>query len=315
MPDFDFSVRPNKSIERKLMLECFLLLTSEFPIRDYQYIGFGSFWFTDFLLYHKRLGIRKMLSIERPNLANRADFNSPLKCISVVSGESTLVLPTIPFQHNALLWLDYDKGLDGPWRDDAEIVLQQMNPGGIFVATINAGKRQVTNQIDDDGDSITQIEALEQLVDDLVPSDLTSKAITVSTFPVIVGEILTSCFRRIVRKANPALAFEPLFNFSYADNATMVTVGGMVVDPDSRERLARCDLSSLEYLMGVTQCRIAAPPLTLKEKQALDRKLPKSKPLRENELPVKLRNGLKMREVHGYQQFYQYYPVFAELQE
>lgn len=315
MPDFDFSVRPNKSIERKLMLECFLLLASEFPIRDYRYIGFGSFWFTDFLLFHKRLGIRKMVSIERPNFATRAEFNSPHKCINVVSGESTLVLPSIPFQQNGLLWLDYDKGLDGPWRDDAEIVLQQMKPGGIFAVTVNGGKRQVTDQKDVDGDRITKIEALENLVGDLVPAGIKDSGITVSTFPVIVGEILTNCFRRIVRKADPNLEFEPLFNFCYADNATMVTVGGIVVDAESRERVARCNLSSLEFLTGSTQCRIDAPPLTLKEKQALDRKLPKSTLLRNDELPMKLRTGLKMREVHGYQQFYQYYPVFAELQE
>jgi Putative O-methyltransferase len=315
MADFDFSVRPNKSIERKLMLECFLLLTSEFPIRDYRYIGFGSFWFTDFLLFHKRLGIRKMVSIERPKYSTRAEFNSPHKCISVVAGESTLVLPSVPFQRNGLLWLDYDKGLDGPWRDDAEIVLQQMKPGGIFTVTVNSEKRQVTNQIDEDGDQITQLEALEGLVGDLVPPGTTSTGITLSTFPVIVGEILTNAFRRIVRKADPKLEFEPLFNFCYADNATMVTVGGMVVDAESRHRLTNCNLDSLEFLTGATQCRIDAPPLTLKEKQALDRKLPKSTPLSSTELPAKLRSGLKMREVHGYQKFYQYYPVFAELQE
>jgi len=315
MTDFDFSVRPNKSIERKLMLECFLLLASEFPIRDYRYIGFGSFWFTDFLLFHKRLGIRKMVSIERPKFSTRAEFNSPHKCIDVVSGESTLVLPSVPFQQNGLLWLDYDKGLDGPWRDDAEIVLQQLKPGGIFAVTVNGGKRQVTNQKDEDDDPITKIEALEEIVGDLVPAGITNSGITLSTFPLIVGEILTNYFRRIVRKADPDLAFEPLFNFCYADNATMVTVGGMVVDTESRQRLARCNLRSLGFLTGSTQCRIAAPPLTLKEKQAIDRKLPKATLLRKNELPMKLRNGLKMKEVHGYQQFYQYYPVFAELQE
>lgn len=315
MPDFDFSVRPNKSIERKLMLECFLLLASEFPIRSYQYIGFGSFWFTDFLLFHKRLGIRRMTSIERPKYASRAEFNSPLKCIGVVSGESTLVLPDLRFQRNSLMWLDYDKGLDGPWRDDAEIVLEQMEPGGIFAVTVNGGKWQVTNQTDDDDDPITKIEALERLVGDLVPTGTANTGITVSSFPVIVGDILTSCFRRIVRRADPDLEFKPLFNFCYADNATMVTVGGMVVDADSRNRLKQCDLMSKAFLTGPTQCKIDAPPLTLKEKQVLDRKLPKATLLRDQELPMKLRNGLKMTEVHGYQHFYQYYPIIAELQE
>lgn len=315
MPDFDFSVRPNKSIERKLMLECFLALIPEFRIRNYRYIGFGSFWFTDFLLFHKRLRIRRMISIERPEFAGRAEFNAPLKCIEVKSGESTLVLPDLTFQQNDLLWLDYDKGLSGPWRKDAEIALPQLQPGGIFVVTVNAGKRQVTNQIDEDGDSITKIEALERLVGDLVPSDLTNSGITVSTFPIIVGDILINCFRRLVRLANPNMEFEVLFNFCYADNATMVTIGGMVVDSSTKGRLQKCNLGAIDFLTGSTQCRINAPALTLKEKQTIDRKLPKTTPLLESDLPVKLKNGLKLKEVRGYQKYYQYYPVFAELQE
>ncbi len=52
-----YGLRPAKNIERKMMCECFWRLSAFHPVHNYRYIGFGSVYFSDFLLFHKVLGI------------------------------------------------------------------------------------------------------------------------------------------------------------------------------------------------------------------------------------------------------------------
>ena len=53
----NYSSRPAKGVERKLICE----LVDKFPkpnsINKYRYIGFGSFYFADFILFHNQLNI------------------------------------------------------------------------------------------------------------------------------------------------------------------------------------------------------------------------------------------------------------------
>lgn len=67
VPSFEkinYSLRPAKNIERKMILEALYRLSSFHSIREYQYIGFGSTFFTDFSLFHKNMGINDLYSIE-----------------------------------------------------------------------------------------------------------------------------------------------------------------------------------------------------------------------------------------------------------
>ncbi|HGB1823876.1 TPA: O-methyltransferase, partial [Salmonella enterica subsp. enterica serovar Bahrenfeld] len=60
----DYRIRPAKNIERKMIRDVLLRLSPFGIFSDYQYIGFGSKYFTDFIIMHKYLGIDDMISIE-----------------------------------------------------------------------------------------------------------------------------------------------------------------------------------------------------------------------------------------------------------
>ena len=62
----DYSLRPAKHAERRMLAEVFRRLRPFQPIEDYTYIGFGGLWFVDFALIHRMLGVHKMISIEDP---------------------------------------------------------------------------------------------------------------------------------------------------------------------------------------------------------------------------------------------------------
>lgn len=60
----DYSLRIQKSIERKIFGDVIRTLYYFGPIEDYRYIGFGSFYFKDFLMFHEDFSIHKGVSIE-----------------------------------------------------------------------------------------------------------------------------------------------------------------------------------------------------------------------------------------------------------
>lgn len=67
MPSFDainYSLRPSKSIQTQLVFDGVRLLQDRLDLERLTYVGFGSIWFTDFVLAHKILRIDDMGSIE-----------------------------------------------------------------------------------------------------------------------------------------------------------------------------------------------------------------------------------------------------------
>ena len=81
----DYSVRPAKHAERKMLLEIFRHFSVFAPMREYRYVGLGSVWFSDFQLFHRALGIPDMISIEREkNAEARIRKNIPFAAITPI---------------------------------------------------------------------------------------------------------------------------------------------------------------------------------------------------------------------------------------
>ena len=72
----NYTIRPAKCVERKMMCEAFSRLSVFGSLKTYRYIGFGSTYFTDFTLFHRALDMNNMVSIEKDEeKAARFDFN------------------------------------------------------------------------------------------------------------------------------------------------------------------------------------------------------------------------------------------------
>ena len=85
----NYSLRPNKNIERKLIFESLRMMDNIFDFSSYRYVGMGSLWFVDFILAHKMLHINNMVSIEMPEYEKRVEFNKPYNCINIEPGDTT----------------------------------------------------------------------------------------------------------------------------------------------------------------------------------------------------------------------------------
>ncbi len=147
---FDYQLRSNKHIERKLVFDLLLRARKYFPLEKYKYLGLGSLWFADHRLAHRLLNIDELISIEANEHAARADFNKPYGSVRVLSGMSHEVLPqfkkadwSIPY----IAWMDYDGLLDENVQADLSRFVTNLQPGSVILVTLNASFRSYkTNQ-------------------------------------------------------------------------------------------------------------------------------------------------------------------------
>ena len=69
---FNYLLRPSKQVERKLFIETLhRLRDADYPICSYTYVGLGSIFYADFILFHKYLYIDRMICAERDEVERR----------------------------------------------------------------------------------------------------------------------------------------------------------------------------------------------------------------------------------------------------
>ena len=112
----NYMFRPKKQIERKIIIEILQELEKEIPLSKYLYIGFGSIYYYDFILFHKMLNMNKLLSIDDKSTIKRFNFNRPYDFITFENKISTNFLSEYDWKQNSVLWLDYDNKFLHRWR-------------------------------------------------------------------------------------------------------------------------------------------------------------------------------------------------------
>jgi hypothetical protein len=314
MPSFDvvnYALRPNKNVERKLVFSSLRELDRRFDLSGHRYVGLGSVWFVDFVLAHKSLGITDMVSIERDQIGHRrAEFNRPLSCIQVLLGETSAILPDVECDDKPLLlWLDYDSGIGGSALQDIANVLPKLQPGSVFVVTLSA-KKDDLELTDGAGQQPSPEEVLRGLAGDLVPAALPSRRLRQSDYPRLVAEIVSNQFESIALRTRGEASWVQLFDIEYVDSTPMVTVGGFVSTPTTAAEVQHIVAS--ERWRGKQSAPIALPPLTIKEKMALDSLLPSPTPPTQQRVH-RLGFALRQEQIVAYHRHYRDYPVFGEM--
>jgi hypothetical protein len=307
---FNYLLRPNKNVERKLMLEILSAFEADtrFKLSTYRYVGLSSVYFADAVLFHKRLGISDIVSIEKEtSRKKRLEFNRPFSCVTIQPGATKDVLPQLEWTKPQVVWLDYDGGLALEQFADFETLAAKLNSGDFVFLSVNAELMQLKG-LKQDGQELSLEAALRQQVpEDAVPSDVKDR-LTGVAFPALVGEIWDTYARSKVLGTGRGLRFIPLLNLTYADGARMVTYGGILVNDDDRVKVEALNLGRFEYVAKAAQFELAVPQLTHKEKLELDRLLPKTGPPAATDLPFELKDT----EIEAYWKFYLHYPTYAE---
>ncbi|MCU1382548.1 MAG: hypothetical protein JWL71_1245 [Acidobacteria bacterium] len=302
----DYTIRPAKNIERKMMCEAFRSLSAFHPIASYRYVGFGSATFNDFRLVHRQLGIADMVSIERDtNSQRRYDFNRPYRCIDVRFGESVDVLPTLDWKKPAIVWLDYECKLTADVLADVECIASNAARGSLLSLSVN---------VTPVGDAVDSVRELQERVGiENVPLGIKRADLKGWLSADVDCRVVTNKVLETLRDRNAAAApadrivFKQIFNFRYADDAQMATFGGVFCRESDKGIIDSCQFDAFEFSRFDTKAyMIEAPILTYRELRHLDRSLPGGF------AALKKEKIVPVEDIEKYERVYRYFPAFTE---
>ncbi len=303
----NYRLKPAKHVERGMILEALQRLRVFAPLQRYRYIGFGSTYFADFIVVHRVLGIKKMISIEEDE-AKRARFlfNRPFRTVKLIFGHSNVVLPTLAWTTPSIVWLDYDGPLTNSVLADIDWVCTAAASGSVLIVTVRADPGAISG--DDKGARIRTLK--KNIGAKNVPNGITTDGHLADWKLAEVGRtVIDSAIREAVRNRSTRAAqmsYEQLFNFHYRDGARMSTVGGLLLNDTDRGDLKRCSFNDLSYVKaGDDACLISVPFLTNREVRSLDRHLPATAAGTSVEM-------IPQRDRDAYADIYRFFPTFVD---
>jgi len=327
----NYTLRPAKAAERKMLCETFSKLSFFNKIEKYRYIGFGSPFFSDFSLFHRGLGINSMICIEKNKQdQSRFEFNKPYKCIELIFGTSNEILPTLSWNIHTILWLDYDGLLNQKVLEDINLFCFKAKPGSIIIVTVNAHEDYLScneNKVSADDEIYREKYRMEKLKEQVglkrIPPgikgiDLSKKNKSKVLRTIINREILDILLNRNGGLSNDEkIIYKQLFNFTYEDNAKMLTVGGILYETSQEKLYEECGLENLEYIRtNEDEYNIRIPSLTFREIKFLDKQIPLLGKDGEKLDITKVDFGelkeLPKEDIESYIKIYRYFPNFIE---
>ena len=315
----NYRVRPAKSIERKMLCDALRRLSFFESVENYRYIGFGSTTFADFVLFHKILGVKDMISIEkREEDKERFEFNNPFDCIRMEYGDSNEVLPSLAWDVKTIVWLDYDGPLTNTVLQDIACASMNLVSGSILVVTVNAMPESLPDPrpSTEEGVQNHRLEKFKERVgSDKVPPDVKGKNLEGDEMATTCGKVILNEIEQILRDRNGLhspehkVEYHPLFNFRYRDGAKMLTVGGIFYEIGDRASLEQCEFENIEFVRSdATFYEIDVPILTHRERLYLDKTLPHGNGNGGKQI------GLSDEDINNYKRLYRYFTTFGEVE-
>lgn len=313
----NYSLRPAKAVERRILSFALKKLNHFDHLSAYQYIGFGATTFHDFILFHKELGINKMFSIEESGNKERFNFNKPYRCIEMLWGKSQDILPSVDWDTKSILWLDYDKTIKEPYLEDTSTFFASAVSGSVFLITLSC---------DPDAYGVENSERRQKIIDSIGENNLFfgNKTIDFSTAN------LSKSLRRIINakiqstlndrngglKNENKLTYKQLFYFNYADGMKMLTIGGLIYNENDREKYDSVNFEEYDFIRREDEAfEIDIPALTMKEIRFLNSQLPNGI---DNEGKYKVRvhkdlnPNLPPTDILNYSKVYNFFPLYTE---
>ena len=216
-------------MERKMICEAAARLAMIAPLHKYAYVGFGGLTFQDFGMFHHRLGVRDMVSIEkRTGEKRRFEFNRPFSCIKMQWGISYDILPLLSWKKPTIVWLDYEVHPNSEVLEDVSLVASRTRSGSLLVVTVAADPG-------DGSDPSAQKERMTKLIARVgktrVPVDLKPEHLakwgTARTYRRIISDVIETTIndRNAALAESERVAYNQIFNFHYQDGIKIVERG------------------------------------------------------------------------------------------
>jgi hypothetical protein len=319
----NYSVRPAKSIERKLIRDLLLCLYPFGGIERYRYVGFGSKFFTDFALFHRAFGISDMVSIESDTSSKaKYEFNKPYRFIQMKFGLSTDVLPTLSFDKKTVFWLDYDSSFNSIVLADLAVILERAVSGTVLLSSFNSKPFTMANlkeRYSSEGNADLYRQAIAELVgEESIPVPFVAAGLGKwKTYVELLRSIYFNEVSSVLMSKNSGLpegdrwCFEQIIYMNYKDGVEMTTFGGVVFQEKERSIYESCDFKGREVCrFDGDPLEIKVPSFTIKEMQYLMGKMPVVD-IEAMEIDHRV---FPRKDVEDFSEFYRHFPAFSEVE-
>lgn len=315
----DYRLRPAKNIERKMIRDVLLRLSSFGIFSEYQYVGFGSKYFVDFVLMHKYLGIDEMISIEADSTnRNRYKFNKPYECIDVRFGHSGEVLPTLRLTKKSIYWMDYDSPFNKSMLSDLSTIVEVCPSGTVVFLSYNSEPYKLgdlKSEFNDIDEGFYRRKFENVFGHEFIPIGFDERGYSNKVnYSKFIRGCLHAQLDSTLSKRNVSLSdekritYKQVSYFDYSDGTNMSTLGFIIVDNNDLHLIDRCRVGDLYFYSESDICyEIKAPNLTSKETRFLMEKMP-SKGNIEYDSRI-----FTEKDVNEFKANYKYYPSFMEI--
>ena len=305
-PKVDYSLRPAKSVERRMIAEVLSYLDSIESLTEARYVGMGSIYFQDFQLFHRRLGVTEMLSIEREDdAAERMLENLPLACVELEVGSVSDLLPSLELEERLhILWLDYEGRVDDEVLSDVRRIVGRVRPGSALFVTTN-GHRGPYRKVERWLNGIRHAVAGAEVPDD-------ADGVRRLSYQALNGTISDAVEARNAGRlsSEPEVIFAQVVHFWYSDGAPMFTVGGLILEEQQSDLWNGSGVLTLPFVKcGENPFQITVPFLTKREVVRLLAKMPAD----EQDLSAIARDlSLPLDDVKAFSRIYRFSSLFSE---
>lgn len=300
-----YDLRPAKQVERRMIVDALQIMSREnFKIADYQYTGFGSVYFVDFILVHRLLGIHDMLSVEKSeSIKKRIMFNRPFFNIRLQFKPASEIIPELNPDKKHILWLDYDDFLNHEILSDVTSAATQLSCGSILLITVDI-EPPINN-----GTPKEWMQYFKEQAKHYFNPGWKQNAFSRSNLKKINGDLIYNAIKHGIA-GRTGVEFFLTFNFNYKDGHNMLTLGGVIGLSPERRMLKACDFDKASYIrrtISESSYEIYVPRLTRKERFYLDAAMPCADGWRPGDFE------LTDEYVKAYREIYRFYPSYAEL--
>jgi len=320
--DINYMLRPKKQIERKIIIEILQELKKEIQLSEYLYIGFGSIYYYDFILFHKMLKMNNLFSIDDKSTKKRFTFNRPYDFISFENKVSTNFLSEYDWKQNTVLWLDYEGKLKDIVLSDLKIITKNCNKKDVLIITLNAYCEKYWTKREQ-----ARKDFYRKFGTYISHEYRDRKYYTPKNFPLLLQDVIMNYLMTMSEYRD--IGFYKLFSFRYQDTAPMLTIGGIF---DYNDELWNKDWGNRFISTKEEINNINVPILTYCEKFYLDSHIEELKQkigeieneigegdssLMEEKMTEKINEVLPFElrsfyDLKSYVEYYKYYPQYYE---
>lgn len=223
----------------------------------------GSIYYYDFILMHKLLGLKNLISIDNKTTPKRFEFNKPYEFIDFenITTSEFLLKHQWNGQRN-LIWLDYDeKFITNDYLDtDLSIISKNSNHLDIVFITLNSSVPKYKQK---QSFLLENNRYISPLFNNIKYTDL-------KEFHLLIQNILLNKIREY--NLHNDNKFLKICSFVYQDGAPMYTLGGIFTNNSDLKEIIEQYHNLINTEDDIVSL-IKIPNITYKEKFYLDSKI------------------------------------------